>query len=73
MAVKIIRLYNCPDSTMTEAADTLIALYIVDESEFFAYNSVMFPPEFKTNFQTHITAAHNVTKDETDYNVLFPE
>ena len=34
MAVKIIRLYNCPDSTMIEAADTLIALYIVDESEF---------------------------------------
>ena len=63
MAVKIVRLYRCPDSIMIEAADTLIALYIDDESEFFAYNAVMFPPEFKTTFQTHITSAHNVIKD----------
>ena len=63
MAVKIVRLYRCPDSIMIEAADTLIALYTDDESEFFAYNAVMFPPEFKTTFQTHITAAHNVIKD----------
>jgi hypothetical protein len=49
---------------MIESGDTLIALYTEDESEFFAYNAVMFPPVFKTNFQTNIDAAHNVTKDE---------
>ena len=64
MSVKIIRLYNCPDPTMIESADTLIALYIVDESEFFDYNALMFPLGYKTTFQTHITAAHDVIKDE---------
>ena len=63
MAIKIVRLYNCPDSVMLVSADTLYVLYVEDESEFFAYNPVMFPPGFKTIFQTHITAARDVIKD----------
>lgn len=64
MAEKVVRLYNCPDTVMLDSGDTLWTLYVEDEAEFNSYNAVMFPPEFKTNFQNHITAARNVTKDE---------
>lgn len=63
MAIKIIRKYKCPDPVMLDSGDTILVLYTEDEAEFFAYNAVMFPPAFKTIFQTHITSARDVVKD----------
>ena len=63
MAKKEVRKYNCPDSVMLDAGDTLHVLYVEDEAAFQAYNIVMFPATFKDDFLAKITAARNVVKD----------
>jgi hypothetical protein len=63
MAKKEVRKYNCPDSVMLDAGDTLHVLYVEDEAEFQAYNIVMFPLSYKTDFLAKITAARSVIKD----------
>ena len=63
MAKKEVRKYNCTDSVMLDAGDTLRALYVEDEAAFQDYNIVMFPLTFKDDFLAKITAARNVVKD----------
>ena len=63
MATRIVRKYTCPDADMLDGANVLRALYADDEADFTAYNAVMFPVTWKTDFQTAITAARDVIKD----------
>jgi len=63
MAIKEVRKYKCPDSTMLDGADVIQTLYVEDELIFQGYNIIMFPVTFKTIFLAKITAARNVLKD----------
>lgn len=63
MAKKAVRLYTVRDDVMLDAADRFHSQYETDEADFAAWNAVMFPPAFKTDFKDKIDAARAFVRD----------
>lgn len=59
----IIRIYRMADDTMTQFCSTLIGLFAADKADFVDFDSDFDDP-FQEVWQTNITAAEGVIKDE---------
>lgn len=63
MAKKVVRYFTVRDDVMLDAADRFHSQYTTDEADFAAWNAVMFPPAFNTDFKAKIDAARAYIRD----------
>ncbi|MBN1634256.1 MAG: hypothetical protein JW917_08845 [Ignavibacteria bacterium] len=63
MAKRVVRQYTVRDDVMLDAADRFHSQYEADEADFSAWNAVMFPPAFKSDFKDKIDAARAYIRD----------